>query len=160
MVHCTYIYCSQQSLLPVWWYHWDSNTSWGHSYGTGIVTSPGAFPWGVSHVRSTSSVWPGPLARILSEMPELLSPPSALGLGLLAEASRSRTGCSSPAFLPVSGLHAGATACQLAASQARLGLLYKAPFHLGASGKHNGAAITGAGASLGLGDTWQGASYG
>ena len=68
-------------------------------------------------------------------------------------------GCPSPAFLPVSGLCAGATPCELAASQGHPGLLYKAPFHLGASGKHNGAAITGAGASLGLEDTWQGANY-
>lgn len=59
-------------------------------------------------------------------------------------------GCSSPAFLPVSGHYAGGTVCQLDASRAQLGLLYKAPFHLGALGKNNGAAITGAGASLGL----------
>lgn len=68
-------------------------------------------------------------------------------------------GCPSPAFLPKSGLCAGVTACQLAAAQACLRLLYKAPFHLGASGKHNGAAITGAGASLRLGDRWRGANY-
>lgn len=124
--------------------------------GLGLVTSPGGISVGCD-LYTTSSIWPGTLTRTLSEISQLLSPPSPWELGVFAEALRSGRGCPRLPFLPASGLCAGPTACQLVASQARLRLLYKAPFHLGASGKHNEAGITGAGASLG--DMWQGARY-
>lgn len=86
------------------------------------------------------------MARMLSGVSGLLP----LGCEFLLKHWGAEQDASQPAFLPASGLCASQTLSELP---------YKAPFHHGASGKYNGAAITGVGAGLALGDTWQRANY-
>lgn len=90
--------------------------------------------------------WDLCVARMLSGTSELLP----LGGEFLLKHWGAEQDAPQPAFLTASGLCASQTLSELP---------YKAPFHHGASGKYNGAAIIGVGADLALGDTWQGANY-